>query len=163
VGGAAITQDFGWRTTYHTVIPFAIGLVILTAYILRESKYRLRQPLDIPGSIFLGGALGAFLTAISQGPYWGWGEWSAVTLAGIPFGVPELLGIALLLTVAFLVWEPRVPNPIVDFVRLRQRNIWISDVVGVISGAAMFLVFVTNSVMIQIPFVGLGDTVLVSG
>lgn len=162
VGGAWVTQVFGWQTTYHTVIPFAVLLVVLTAYVLKESRHRLDRPLDVPGSAFLGIALGAALTALSEGPYWGWSDWTGAG-GGVPFGVPELWILAGVFTVAFLAWEPRSPSPIVDFTRLVERNIWVSNVVAVFAGAAMFLVFVANSVLIQLPQVGLGLSVLDAG
>ncbi|HYK93937.1 MAG TPA: MFS transporter [Thermoplasmata archaeon] len=163
VGGAWITEDFGWQTTYHTVIPVAILLVILTVIVLRESRHRLDRPLDIPGSAFLGLALVFGLMGLSEGPYWGWSNLTGVGIAGIPIGVPQLWVLALVFTVAFLVWEPRSPSPIVDFARLRERNIWISNVIAVLAGAGMFLIFVANSILIQIPVVGLGRSVLDSG
>ncbi|HZY91263.1 MAG TPA: MFS transporter [Thermoplasmata archaeon] len=163
VGGAWITEDFGWQTTYHTVVPFAILLVVLTAVVLRESRHRLDRPLDIPGSALLGVALGAALTALSEGPYWGWTSLTGAGVAGLPLGVPELWVLALAATLAFLWWEPRTPSPIVDFARLKVRNIWLSNVVAVIAGTGMFLIFVANSILIQIPVVGLGRSVLDSG
>ena len=158
-GGAYLTERFGWQFTYHTIIPAAVVVLILAAIELKESRVRLDRPLDVPGSVLLGVALGTVLTGLSEGPTWGWGTLNAVTIAGIPFGAPELFVIALLATLAFLYWEPRIPNPVVDFNRLKERNIWISNVVGIIAGAAMFLFFVGTSILSQIPFVGLGYSV----
>ena len=163
VGGAWVTEVYGWQTTYHTVIPFALVLVVLTALVLKESRHRLDRPLDLPGAVYLGVALGSALTALSEGPYWGWTDWGGAGLAGVPLGVPELWILAGVFTAAFLLWEPRTRSPIVDFARLRERNIWISNVVAVLAGTAMFLVFVANSVLIQVPVVGLGRSVLDSG
>ena len=162
VGGAWVTQVAGWQTTYHTVIPFAVLLVILTAVVLKESRHRLDRPLDVPGSAFLGIALGSALTALSEGPYWGWNDWTGAG-AGVWFGVPQLWMITVAFTVGFLYWEPRSKSPIVDFARLAERNIWISNVVAVLAGTAMFLIFVANSVLIQLPIVGLGRDVLDAG
>jgi MFS family permease len=162
-GGAYLTQTHGWQFTYHTIVPVSILVVILAAWRLPESRSRLAQRLDIPGSAFLAGGLGSFLTALSQGPTWGWGNASAVSLGGIPFGVPELFVLALLFTVAFLLWEPRSPSPIVDFARLKERNIWVSNVNGVLAGTGMFLVFVATTYLSQIPGPGLGLNVLQYG
>ncbi|MCI4317113.1 MAG: MFS transporter [Thermoplasmata archaeon] len=162
-GGAYLTQNFGWQVTYHTIIPFAFLVLVLAAFVLKESTHRLHVALDIPGSIFLAVGLGAFLTSLSEGPSWGWASTSAVSLGSVPFGTVDLYVISLVMTVAFLVWEPRIRNPIVDFARLKQRNIWISNVAGIIAGAAMFLMFVTTSFLAQLPVVGLGYTVLQYG
>jgi MFS family permease len=162
-GGAYLTQTQGWQFTYHTVIPFAFLILGLTIYRLRESNVRLRRPLDIPGSIFLGGALATFLVALSEGPTWGWGNWSGWTVASVPLGTPVWFLFALVLAIGFLLWEPRSPSPIVDFNRLKQRNIAISNLVAVIAGACMFLLFVANTILLQLPAVGLDQTVLTTG
>ena len=155
-GGGYLTQTYGWQLTYHTVIPAAILVTILAYALLTESRHRLDVPLDLPGSAFLGTALGAGLIAISQERTWTWTNLSAVTLGGVPLGVPQFLLLALVATVAFLVWEPRASNPIVDFARLRSRNIMVSNINGVFVGTAMFLMFVTNTFLTQVPGDGLG-------
>jgi MFS family permease len=40
VAGAWITDNFGWRMTYHTIVPVAISITLLAAYLLRESPIR---------------------------------------------------------------------------------------------------------------------------
>ncbi|HUI38197.1 MAG TPA: MFS transporter, partial [Thermoplasmata archaeon] len=60
-GGAWITQQFGWQVTYHTVIPIALIVLVLTVIYLQESRVRLRQAIDVPGSVFLAGAIAFFL------------------------------------------------------------------------------------------------------
>lgn len=162
-GGAYLTQTHGWQFTYHTIVPVSVVVVVLAWLRLPESRTRLAQRLDLPGSVFLAGGLGTFLTALSQGPSWGWGNFSAVSWAGVPFGVPELFLLALLFTVGFLLWEPRSPSPIVDFARLKERNIWVSNVNGVLAGTGMFLVFVGTAILSQIPGAGLGLSVLQYG
>lgn len=162
-GGAYLTERFGWQFTYHTIIAPAFALLVLAAILLEESRVRLRRALDVPGAVFLGVALGAVLTALSEGPTWGWGSVNAVTIASVPFGTLDLFVIALIALVAFLAWEPRIPNPIVDFARLKERNIWVSNVAGVVAGSAMFLFFVATSILAQLPYVGLGYTVLQFG
>ncbi|MCI4351398.1 MAG: MFS transporter [Thermoplasmata archaeon] len=162
-GGAYLTQTLGWQFTYHSVIPVAILMVILTIVYLRESRVRLQAKLDIPGATLLGGALATFLVALSEGGYWGWTNWSAASVGGLAFGVPDFFVLAIAFTVAFLLWEPRARAPIVDFVRLAERNIAISNAVAVTAGAAMFLIFVGTSLLAQLPHVGLGLSVLTYG
>ncbi|MCI4346134.1 MAG: MFS transporter, partial [Thermoplasmata archaeon] len=88
---------------------------------------------------------------------------SAFTVGPVPLGVPELLAVAALATIGFILWEPRSPYPVVDFHRLAERNIWISNVVGVLAGTSMFLYFVAITYQMQEPSVGLGLSVLQFG
>ncbi|HEV2519816.1 MAG TPA: MFS transporter [Thermoplasmata archaeon] len=160
-GGAWITQTYGWQLTYHTVIPIAAAVLGLTIVYLRESRNRLRQPIDVPGSVFLGGTLAAFLLGLTEGPTWGWTNWSGSSLAGIAVGTPEFFAIAAVLLVAFVLWEKRAALPVVDFRKLAERNILLSNLIGLFAGIAMFLLFVGIVVRAESPVpVGLGKTPL---
>jgi MFS family permease len=141
-GGAWITQTFGWQLTYHTVIPISLAVLVLTILVLHESRVRLAQRVDAPGALTLALTLTFFLLALTEGPTWGWGNWSGTTLGGVPVGAPEFLILAAVFLVAFVAWERATPRPIVDFAKLVERNILLANVVGLMAGVAMFLMFV---------------------
>ncbi|HEV2449819.1 MAG TPA: MFS transporter, partial [Thermoplasmata archaeon] len=162
-GGSYLTYTYGWQFTYHTVIPLAAILLILVVLRVPSFAVRLGRKLDLPGVSLLGAALTTFLVALSQGRAWGWANTSAITLGSVPFGVPELFAISALATIGFVLWEPRSPYPVVDFKRLTERNIAISNVVAVLAGTSMFLYFVAITYEMQEPSVGLGLTVLQFG
>ncbi len=151
VGGGYIAYTFGWELTYHTVIPLAVVLVVLASVYLRESPHLSPKPIDLPGIGSLGFALAMAMFGITEGTYWGWTNFSAVTFGGVPWGVPEFFLLALSAVGFFLYWEPRAPTPVVSFQALRQRNIWISNVNGVIVGIGMFLIFVTMTILVEDP------------
>ncbi len=152
VGGGYIAYQYGWPLTYHTVIPVAVILAVLAYFILHESPHLSPQPIDLPGIGSLGFALAMLMFGITEGTYWGWTSFSAVSLGGVPWGVPEFFLLALAATVFFLLWEPRAKNPVVSFTALKQRNIWVSNVNGVIVGMGMFLVFVGMVLLVEDPF-----------
>lgn len=152
VGGGYIAYTFGWQLTYHTVTPIAILLAILAYVYLRESPHLSPKPIDLPGISSLGFALAMTMFGLTEGVYWGWTSFSAVRFAGIPWGVPEFFLLALVAAGFFLYWEPRAPTPVVSFTALRERNIWISNVNGVIVGLGMFLIFVALTILVEDPF-----------
>ncbi|HYA54839.1 MAG TPA: MFS transporter, partial [Thermoplasmata archaeon] len=152
VGGGYIAYNYGWQLTYHTVTPIAILLAVLAYFLLRESPHLSPKPIDVPGIASLGFALAMAMFGITEGVYWGWTSLSAVSFAGIPWGVPQFFLLALAATGFFLFWEPRAPTPVVSFRALKQRNIWISNVNGVIVGIGMFLIFVTLTILVEDPF-----------
>jgi MFS family permease len=151
VGGGYIAYRYGWQLTYHTVIPLAVALVVLAYLLLRESPHLSPKPIDVPGIAALGFALAMTMLGITEGAYWGWTNLRAVSLAGVPWGVPEFFLLALASLALFLAWEPRANAPVVSFAALRQRNIWISNVNGVFVGIAMFLVFVSLTLLVEDP------------
>ncbi|HTT45511.1 MAG TPA: MFS transporter [Thermoplasmata archaeon] len=152
VGGGYIAFEYGWQLTYHTVTPIAIALVVLAYFQLRESPHLSPKPIDVPGIGSLGIALAMAMFGVTEGVYWGWTSFSAVSIAGIPWGVPEFFLLALAATAFFLYWETRTETPVVSFRALKERNIWISNVNGVIVGIGMFLIFVTLTILIEDPF-----------
>ncbi len=152
VGGGYIAYEWGWQLTYHTVIPLAVTLAVLAYLFLRESPHLTPHPFDLPGIGSLGLALAFTMFGLTEGAYWGWGHWSAVSLAGVPWGVPQFFLLALLAIGFFLFWEPRAKFPVVSFAAMKQRNIWISNVNGVIVGTAMFLIFIAMAILVEYPF-----------
>ncbi|MGP8159217.1 MAG: MFS transporter, partial [Thermoplasmata archaeon] len=151
-GGGYIAWQFGWQLTFHTVTPVAILVVVLAYVYLRESPHLSPMAIDLPGIGSLGFALAMAMFGLTEGTYWGWTGFSAVSVAGIPWGVPEFFLLALASLAFFLYWEPRAPTPVVSFKSLKERNIWISNVNGVIVGVGMFLIFVALTILVEDPF-----------
>ncbi|MFZ0891070.1 MAG: MFS transporter [Thermoplasmata archaeon] len=160
VGGGWIAQTYGWQLTYHTVIPIAILVFVLAVVYIRESTNRLARKIDFPGVASLGLGLTFLMLGITEGAYWGWANFAAVTFGGVPWGVPEFFLLALVAFAFFLYWEPRAPSPVVSFQSLKERNIWVSNVNGVIVGMAMFLLFTVLIIFGEYPSPGFGLTEL---
>jgi MFS family permease len=154
VGGGWIAQTYGWQLTYHTVIPIAILVFILAVVFIRESQIRLQRKIDFPGVVSLGAGLTFLMLGITEGAYWGWTNFTSVTLAGVSWGVPEFFLLALVAFGFFFYWEPRAPSPVVSFQSLKQRNIWISNVNGVFVGMTMFLLFTVLIILGEYPSPG---------
>lgn len=160
-GGAWITQNFGWQLTYHTVIPIALLVLVLTVLYLEESRVRLRQQLDVPGSLTLALFLAFFMLGLTEGSTWGWGNWSGATLAGIPLGGPEFFVLSLVFLAAFVLIELSSARPIIDFAKIAEHNILLASVVGFFAGLAMFMMFVGIVARAEYPApIGLGKTAL---
>ena len=163
VGGGYIAQTYGWQLTYHTVIPIA-GLVIILAFMyIRESKIRLARKIDFPGVASLGVGLTLLMLGITEGAYWGWTNFASVMLSGISWGVPEFFILAAIAFGFFVYWEPRAPSPVVSFQSLRERNILLSNINGVIVGMAMFLLFTVLIILGEYPSPGFGLSELNAG
>jgi MFS family permease len=159
--GAWITQTYGWQFTYHTVIPVAGLVLVMAILLLRESRIRLPERIDVPGAATLSLSLTFFLLGLTEGPTWGWGNWDGFRVAGVPLGSPEFLVISALLVAAFILWETHCPEPIVDFAKLGERNIVLSNAIGILAGVAMFTLFVGFVARVEAPApVGLGKSPL---
>jgi len=161
LGGAWVTQEYGWQLTYQTMIPIAGTVLALAAFLLRESQVRLPQRIDIPGATSLALTLTFFLLGLTEGANWGWTQWSAYSLAGVPLGAPEFFLLSAAFLIAFILVERRSPRPIVDFAKLAERNVLIANAVGLFASTAMFLGYVGLVARVELPApVGLGKTYL---
>lgn len=130
--GAWVSNSYGWRTTYHTAIPFVVAMAFLVFLVVRESPYRRPETkVDYVGAALLGSSLASFVLALSEGPTWGW-------FAGPTVGL-LLLGAALLVPlVGFeLRYRARGGEAILDFRLLRQRNVMVTNIVGAVVGLGM--------------------------
>jgi MFS family permease len=156
IGGGWIAQNYGWQLTYHTVIPLAILVFVLALVYIRESLVRAARKIDFIGVTSLGIGLTFLMLGITEGAYWGWTNVSGGSIDGAAWGVPQFFLIALVAFAVFLWWEPRAPSPVVSFKDLRARNIWVSNLNGVIVGTSMFLTFTILVILGEYPAPGFG-------
>jgi MFS family permease len=162
-GGAWLIQNYGWQFAYETVIPPAILVLLLAARTLPESRHLLPARLDIPGATLRGAALATFLLGLTLGPSWGWANWTGGLGGPVPFGTPELIVAAVLLSVGFVLWERQAVQPMIDLKRLAERNIGLSYLAALLVGTALFTAFVGLTVLVEVPAVGLGLSIFQFG
>jgi MFS family permease len=144
--GSFVSQNYGWRATYHSAIPFVVLLAILVILYVRESSYRRPNvKVDYVGAALLGGALAGVVTALAQGQAWGWT--SVPTLA--------FLGLGLALFVPFGLyegwWKRQRREPIIDGKLLAERNVAVTNVVLTVAGLGMYLALFTLIYQFEYP------------
>jgi len=132
--GSWVSQDYGWRWTYHSAIPFVVIMAVLLFLLVKESPYRRPETrIDYLGAMFLGLGLAGVVAALSQGESWGWT--SPLTIGFALFG--------LFMFVPFAVVERGLSvakrEPIVDMRLLAERNVTVTNVVLTVAGLGMFL------------------------
>ena len=132
--GSWVSQDYGWRWTYHSAVPFVILMAILVFFLVKESPYRRPDtPVDYLGALFLGVGLAGVVAALSQGEAWGWTS-------------PLTLGFAILggaMFIPFVFVERRLTarrrEPIVDVHLLAERNVTVTNIVLTVAGLGMYV------------------------
>ena len=132
--GSFVSQNYGWRDTYHSAIPFVVLLAVLVVLFVRESPYRRPNTrVDYVGAALLGGALAGIVVGLSQGQAWGWTSWRTLAFFGagaglfVPFAWYEAW------------WRRRQRDPIVDGRLLRERNVAVTNAVLTVVGIGMNL------------------------
>ena len=104
VVGGALVDSVGWRGVFWVNIPVGIAAILFTALFVPESKAaRARRP-DPIGQVLIIAMLGSLTYGIIEGPSYGWD--SARILA--------FFAVTVIAVVAFLIYEPRREEPLID-------------------------------------------------
>jgi DHA2 family multidrug resistance protein len=138
--GGWICVNYEWRWIFLINIP--IGLLSLVAgyfvvddpdYLKQDRAELSRRPLnfDFIGLGVLSLVMACWEITLSKGQEWDW--------LGDPFGRVQTLATLFVLGLGFLIFhELRVPNPIINFRVLRERNLALGCVIMFCSFAALY-------------------------
>ncbi len=102
--GGALVSSFGWRWLFLINIPIGVVGVPVSLWLLRDTGFRERRPLDRGGLVLCGGGLAVFLVGLEQAASHGWLE--ARSLGFL------VVGAVLLIT--FVFHARRIEHPLVD-------------------------------------------------
>ena len=131
--GSLVSNDYGWRWTYHSAIPVIVALVVVAVFVVKESRFRRPEvKVDYAGAIMLAVSLSLFVLALSEGPTWGWETLS--TLGMLAAGAILLVPLVL-----FELGYSVRGEAILNFKLLSMRNVLVANIVLAVAGLGMFL------------------------
>ncbi|MBP1706186.1 MAG: drug resistance transporter, EmrB/QacA subfamily [Chloroflexi bacterium] len=126
--GGLLTELGSWRAIFLVNLPVGIVAILWAARVLAVEPPGRRQSFDLPGSALSASAAFCLLLALSQGQSWGWTS-------------PAVLGLLVLfvaLGIAFIGWERRAVQPMIDLALFRIRAFSAGLASVVIMFAALF-------------------------
>jgi EmrB/QacA subfamily drug resistance transporter len=136
VGGLLLAAG-GWRLLFLVNVPVGlVGMVAALLFVPRSTNLHERVHFDWPGFALFFPAVAALVFAVSEGDHWGWTS---------PLIVASVVG-SLMLGVAFVAWERRRSNPMVDVSLFRR----VRFTAGVSSSLLAFVVLF--GVLVVVPF-----------
>ena len=186
--GGAIIKNYGWQATFFTIIPIAIGLLIVVSRFIhvteeqevekerqqeqqqqgqmfveteekrfeskdnektdnnRGNKAKRRSVIDIKGAITLAAAVTSFLLMLTYLETGDSGGTSTSSLRTIIFLVIGIISLAL-----FILVEKRSTNPLVDFRLVLHKTVLPANLIIMIVGFSMFMVFQTIPILVRNP------------
>lgn len=136
-----IVSMLGWRWLFWLPTVAMVVIAILAGRLIPESPTRTGGRVNWIAATLLAAWLVALLLPLSQGTQWGWTS-------------PQVLGslaAAAVLIVAWVVFEIRSPNPLIDMRLMRQPAVWTTNLVALLFGATMFSVWAFVPQLIQVP------------
>jgi len=163
IGGAVgmplaglIYENLDWHALFMVSGGFAVIMLIAVHLVVPESTVKTRGRFDYVGAALLSVALACFLLAVSKAGTWGWG--SPITLT--------LFVTAAVVMAAWVPWELRASQPLVDIRTSTRRTVLLTNGASVLVGFAMFANFLTSVQQVQMPSetgYGFGLSVMTAG
>lgn len=161
VAGGHLIQNFGWQSTFFSIIPIVLLLLVIIKKFIHvdevqnssiNSKDKLngkfRNKIDIPGAIALAISVTSFLLALT------FMENNASSF----YLIIELVAIAIVSLVLFVIIEKKAKAPLIDFKVLLHKSIFPANIMVMIVGLSMFMVFQTIPVLVRSPVpLGFGE------
>jgi MFS family permease len=181
--GATIAEYSGWRTTFLSILPFAILLPIVVWRFARigevHSDWTMsaaattttpssspqqehtrstnkEKSLDVLGAATLAATITLFLLSLTFIETTTTGSNSLQSISQLAI----LSAGCIAAFVAFLVAEKRAIHPLIDLKLLRNKIILFTNIMMLILGFSMFMVFQTIPILAESPYpAGFGDTI----
>jgi EmrB/QacA subfamily drug resistance transporter len=130
--GGFLTQYFSWRwSLYINVVIALIAIVGAILFVTSVKRTGPRPKLDIPGTVLVSGALFSLVYGFSNAETDGWGSpltWGFLTAAVV-------------LLIAFVIWQRRAAHPLLPLAIVLDRNRGAAFISVLIAGAGMFGIF----------------------
>ncbi|ASJ00539.1 MFS transporter [Thermococcus gorgonarius] len=152
--GAWVTQNWGWRWTYHSAAPFAVLMFFLAWKVLRESRYINPGKVDWIGAVLLTVAVVPALVGVTRAPNVGWTARETLVL----------FSVAVVSAIILVLWEKRVENPLIPIEIISARNPAIVNIGIMFAAFGISMMSQANTYIFQMPKpYGFGKTILQSG
>jgi EmrB/QacA subfamily drug resistance transporter len=127
--GGWFTDGPGWRWIFYINIPIGIAALVIISYALNIPLHKREAKIDYLGAAVIVSAVTSLLLYLNwAGEQYGWTSPQSLWLVGV----------ALILTVAFIFVELRAPEPIIPMPLFRIPTFTIGNSFNFMVGVAMF-------------------------
>ena len=131
--GGWLADEISWRWIFLLKVPIGVPALIFAAVALRPGVRTTAGRFDVLGFLTGGAGLATLLVGLERGAREGWTD--VMSLA--------LVGVGVLLAIAFWVTERKVAEPLIDLKLFNDRMFRIGNILMLpVSGAAMGALFI---------------------
>ncbi len=153
---ALIADNFDWHMLFWASAVMGVIAFALVVSLVPESQVRTGGRFDVVGALGMATGLVCLLLAISKGADWGW---TSGTTLGLFAG-------AVLVLLAWGVFELRTAQPLVDLRTTARRQVLVTNLASIAIGFSMFAMSLVLPQLLQLPEqtgYGLGRSLLTAG
>lgn len=153
---ALVSQNFDWHVLFWGTAGIGVVALLLIVLVVPESSVTAPGRFDLVGALGLAAGLVSLLLALTEGATWGWGSVPTVSL----------FAAAAVLLIAWVWFEARVEEPMVDIRVTASRPVLLTNIASLLTGFAMYAMSLTLPQLLQLPTAtgyGLGQSMLVAG
>jgi MFS family permease len=161
--GASIIQNFGWRTTFFSIVPLAIILWFVIRRFINDIQYpiqflekdngvaqvnnngpnlKVSRTIDIKGAIALAVTITSFLIVLS---------YLETSNAIISIQTISFLVVGIISFILFVIIEKTSESPLIDFKLISNKIILPANILLLITFLTMFTVYQTIPVLVRSP------------
>lgn len=148
--GGVLTEYASWRWCLGVNVPIALVTAAAAWFVVRESRASGNTKYDIPGAVLVTGGLLSLVYGFTEAAkeknpgqstdVQGWGDSSTIFF----------LALAVVLLVAFVLWEKRAPHPLLPLWVALDRNRGGAYLIFLFVGSGMFAMFLFLTYYFQI-------------
>ncbi|MCW2930602.1 MAG: transporter [Actinomycetia bacterium] len=136
-----LTAHYSWRSVFWFLVIYVVVTTPIVMLCVPESPFRVKQRFDIVGAVLFGAGVGLVLLYVSEGSSWGWGNISALAY---------LIG-GLIAVLAFIGWELRTPEPMMELHLLRAPKVSIPMAAAFLITMSITALSITIAYMFETP------------
>ncbi|MDR4511635.1 MAG: MFS transporter [Nitrososphaeraceae archaeon] len=155
--GAITIEYFGWRSTFISITPIALLIIlIIIRFLYVKTEYiqfvsSLRQIIDFRGTIAFVSTVSSFLISITL-----IGNSNINDFTNINHNINFILvilfsSISIISLIIFIFQQKKIHNPLIDLNILKDRILLPTNILLMLIGIAMFMIYQTISLLIRTP------------
>lgn len=137
----ALTDHYTWKSVFWFLVIYMAVTTPILMVAIPETPLRVKQRFDVIGAALFGAGIGLALIYVSQGSTWGWGN-----IGSLAYLIGGVIALA-----AFVGWELRTPEPMLELSLLRAPKVAIPMALAFLLTLVISCVSIAVAYMFETP------------